>query len=68
VVRARYVQEQTLHTFKYVWGIKFILVPLLRDWDLRADLSEVCPGGEVVDAVRHYHQELGKCGFSDALS
>lgn len=61
------MQEQTWHTFKYVRGIKFVWVPLLRDWNLWADFGEVCPGGEVVYAVRHYHQELGKCDFSDAL-
>jgi len=61
------VQEQTWHTFKYVWGIEFIWVPLLRDWNLRADLGKVCPGGKVVYAVRHYHQELWKRALLDGL-
>jgi len=62
------MQEQTWHTFKYVWGIKLIWVPLLRDWNLRADLSKVCPGSEVVYAVRHYHQELVEYGLLDVVS
>ena len=62
------MQEQTRHTFKYVWGIKLVWVPLLRDCNLGANLGEVCPSGEVVYAVRHYHQELVKYPFLDALS
>lgn len=54
-----------LHTFKYVRGIEFIWVPLLRDWNLRADLGKVCPGGKVVYAVRHYHQELWEYALLD---
>ena len=61
------MQGQTWHTFEYVWGIKFIRVPLLRDWNLRANLGKVCPGGKVVYAVRHYHQELGRYTLLDAL-
>ena len=56
------------HTFKYVLGVEFIWVPLLRDWNLRANLSEVCPGGKVVYAVRHYHQELGEHPLLDVSS
>jgi hypothetical protein len=67
MVRTRRVQGQTRHTFEYIWGINFIRVPLLRNRNLRANLCKVCPRGEVVYAVRHYHQELWKCSLLDSL-
>jgi hypothetical protein len=60
MVRARRVQGQIGYTFEYIWGINLIGVPLLCDWNLRANLCKICPGGEVVYTVRHYHQELWK--------
>jgi hypothetical protein len=55
-------------TFEYVWGVKFLWVPLFRYRYLCAHLEKIRARGQVGDAVWHYHQELRYTQDSSALA